>query len=139
MVRKPSSAETVADAAGIAGAAAFPAVGGGPDPDGRGPARPVTSRAVSSRTGTPATPSDGAPLEGSGRPRRLLGAAGAGLGALFAAALFPGLVDLDHGLPHRPARAEAAPMAAVSSAPGLYFHGPGGEFLDFAPAGQRRS
>ena len=52
-----------------------------------------------------------------------------------AAALFPGLVD--HGLPHRPARAEAAPMAAVSSAPGLYFHGPGGEFLDFAPAGQR--
>ena len=63
-------------------------------------------------------------------------AAGAGLGALFAAALFPGLVD--HGLPHRPARGEAAPMAAVSSAPGLYFHGPGGEFLDFAPAGQHR-
>ena len=60
-------------------------------------------------------------------------AAGAGLGALFAAALFPGLVD--HGLPHRPARAEAAPMAAAA-APGLYFHGPGGEFLDFAPAGQ---
>ena len=66
-----------------------------------------------------------------GRPRRRLGAAVAGLGALFVAALFPGLFD--HGLPHRPARAEAAPMAA---APGLYFHGPGGEFLDFAPAGQ---
>ena len=60
-------------------------------------------------------------------------AAVAGLGALFAAALFPGLFD--HGLPHRPARAEAAPMAAAA-APGLYFHGPGGEFLDFAPAGQ---
>ena len=65
-------------------------------------------------------------------------AAGAGLGALFAAALFPGLFD--HGLPHRPARTEAAPMAAAASpAPGLYFHGPGGDLLDFAPAGQRRS
>ena len=137
MVRKPSSAETVVDAAGIAGAAAaYPAVGGGPDPDGRGPARPVSSKAVSSRTGTPAMPSADPTLRRSGRPRRLLGAAVAGLGALFVAALFPGLFD--HGLPHRPARAEAAPMAAVSSAPGLYFHGPGGEFLDFAPAGQRR-
>ncbi len=29
-------------------------------------------------------------------------------------------------------------MAAGSSAPDLYFHGPGGEFLDFAPAGQHR-
>ena len=58
------------------------------------------------------------------------------LGALCAA-LFP--VLFDHELPHRPARAEAAAaMAAVSSAPSLYFHGPGGEFLDFAPAGQRR-
>jgi hypothetical protein len=84
----------------------------------------------------PAMPSDDAALERSGRPRRLLGAAVAALGVLFAAAL-PGLFD--HGLPHRPARAEAAaPMAAVSSAPSLYFHGSGGEFLDFAPAGQRR-
>ena len=63
-------------------------------------------------------------------------AAGAGLGALFAAALFPGLVD--HRPPHRPARTEAVPMAAASSAPGLYFHGPEGELLDFAPAGPRR-
>ena len=63
-------------------------------------------------------------------------AAGAGLGTLFAAALFPGLVD--HGPPHRPARMEAAPMAAAASAPGLYFHGPEGELLDFAPAGPRR-
>ncbi len=76
-----------------------------------------------------------AALEQSSRPR-LLDAAVAGLGALFAVALFPGL--LGHGLPHRPARAEAAPMAAVSSAPSLYFHGPAGELLDFAPAGQRR-
>ena len=54
-----------------------------------------------------------------------------------AAALFPGLVD--HGPPHRPARTEAAPMAAAASpAPGLYFHGPGGDLLDFAPAGQHR-
>jgi hypothetical protein len=66
----------------------------------------------------------------------LAGAAGAGLGALFAAALFPGLVD--HAPPHWPARMEAAPMAAASSAPGLYFHGPEGELLDFAPAGRRR-
>jgi len=58
-------------------------------------------------------------------------AAGAGLGALFATALFPGLVD--HAPPHWPAR-----MAAASSAPGLYFHGPEGELLDFAPAGRRR-
>ena len=136
MVRKPSAAETVVDAAGIAGAAAATAVGGGPDLNSRGPARPVTSRAVGSRSGTPAMPSDGATLERNGRPRRLLGAAVAGLGALFAAALSPGLFD--HGLPHRPARAEAAPMAAVPSAPSLRFHGPGGEFLDFAPAGQRR-
>ncbi len=136
MVRKPSSAETVVDAAGIAGAAAYPAVGGGPDPDGRGPARPVSSRAVSSRTGTPATPSDGATLERRGRPRRLLGAAAAGLGALFAAALFLG--PSDHGPPHRPTRTEAAPMAAAAAPGLLYFHGPEGDLLDFAPAGPRR-
>jgi hypothetical protein len=134
MVRKPLSAQTVVDAAETAGAAAYLAVGGGPDLNSRGPARPVSSRAVSPCTGTPAMPSDDAPLERSGRPRRLLGVAVAALGALFAAALFS--VLFDHGLPHRPARAEAAaPIAAVSSAPSLYFHGPGGEFLDFAPAG----
>ncbi len=67
--------------------------------------------------------------------RRILApAAVAGLGALFAAALFPG--PPGHWPPHGPARAEA--VAAGSSAPGLCFHGPGGEFLDFAPAGQRR-
>ena len=73
----------------------------------------------------------------SGRPRRLLDAALAGLGAVFAAALFLGLFD--HGLPPKPSQAEAAPLvAAVSSAPRLYFHGAGGEILGFAPAGQRR-
>ena len=80
-------------------------------------------------------PSHDAALEQSGhRPRRLLGAATGGLGALFAAALFLGLFD--HGLPPKPARAEAAPMAAPL-VPGLCFHGPGGELLDLAPAGQR--
>jgi hypothetical protein len=136
MVRESSSAETVVDAAEIAGAAAHPAVEASPDLKSRGPARPVTSRAVVPCTGAPAMPSGGATLERSGRPRRLLDAAVAGLGALFTAALFLGLSG--HGLPHRPARAEAPPMAAVPSAPSLYFHGAGGEFLDFAPAGQRR-
>ena len=59
----------------------------------------------------------------------------AGLGALFAAALFLGLFD--HGLPPKPARAEASVLTAAPSAPGLCFHGPGGELLGFAPAGQR--
>ena len=81
-------------------------------------------------------PSDDAILAQSGRPRRRLGAAVAGLGALLVVAPFLGLFG--HGLPHKPAWAEAPPMAAVSSAPGLCFHGPGGELLDFAPAGQRR-
>ena len=75
-------------------------------------------------------PSHDAALEQSSRPRRLLDATVAGLGALFAA-LFLGLFD--HGLPPKPARAEAA---SAPSAPGLCFHGPGGELLDFAPAGQ---
>jgi hypothetical protein len=136
MVPKPSSAGTVVDAAKIAGAAGHLAVESGPYPDSRGPARPVTSRAVVPCTGAPAMPSGGATLERSGRPRRLLDAAVAGLGALSAAVLFLGLSG--HGLPHGPARAEAAPMAAAASAPGLYFHGTGGELLDFAPAGQRR-
>ena len=82
-------------------------------------------------------PSHDAAPERSGRcPRRRLDAFVAGLGALFAAALFLGLFD--HGLPPKPARAEAAvTMAAAPSAPGVCFHGPGGELLDFAPAGQR--
>ena len=62
---------------------------------------------------------------------RLLHAIPAGLGGLLAAALFVGLFD--GGLP-KPARAEAAAPVAVTS---LCFHGPGGELLDFAPAGQR--
>ncbi len=72
---------------------------------------------------------------------RLLDATVAGLGALLAAALFLGV--LEGGLP-KPARAEAAAPVlsgggapARPSVPGLCFHGPGGEFLDFAPAGQR--
>ncbi len=84
-------------------------------------------------------PSHDAALEqSSSRPRRrLLDAAAAGLGALFAAALFLGLFD--GGLPPRPARAEAAAaVAAAPSGPGLCFHGPGGEFLDLAPARQHR-
>ena len=79
-------------------------------------------------------PSHDAALEQSSRPRRRLDAAVAGLGALFAAALFLGLFD--HGLPPTPARA-APVVAAPPSAPGLCFHGPGSELLDFAPAGQR--
>ena len=80
-------------------------------------------------------PSHHAALEQSGlRPRRLLDAAVSGLGLLFAAALFLGLFD--HGLPPRPTRAEALVLVAPSGA-GLCFHGPGGELLDLAPAGQR--
>jgi len=60
MVRKSSSAETVVDAAEIAGAAAHLAVEAGPDLNSRVPARPVTSRAVGSCTGTPTMPSDDA-------------------------------------------------------------------------------
>jgi hypothetical protein len=81
--------------------------------------------------GTPTMCSDDAALERSGRPR-FLDAAVAGLGVLFAAALFLGLFD--HGLPPKPARAVAAPVAAAPSAPVLCFDGPGGELLDFAPA-----
>ena len=80
-------------------------------------------------------PSHDAHFEQSSRPRRLLDAAVAGLGALFAAALFLGLFD--HGLPPKLTRAEASVLAAAPSAPGLCFHGPGGELLGFAPAGQR--
>ena len=81
---------------------------------------------------TPTTPSENAAPRRSGRPR-LLEATAVGLGAIFATALFLGLFD--HGLPPKPARA-AAPVA-MPPASGLCFHGPGGELIDFAPAGQR--
>ncbi len=58
----------------------------------------------------------------------------AGLAGVLAAALFLGASD--GGLP-RPVHAEVARVAAAApSAPGLCFHGAGGELLDFAPAGQ---
>ena len=82
---------------------------------------------------TPTTPNEGETLGRSGRPR-LLEAVAVGFGALFAAALFLGLFD--HGLPPKPKRAAAA-QVAMPSASGLCFHGPGGELIDFAPAGQR--
>ncbi len=82
-------------------------------------------------------PSHDTALEQSSRPRWcFLDAAVAGLGGLLAAALFLGLFD--GGLPPGPARAGAAPvLTGAPSTPGLCFHGPGGELLDFAPAGQR--
>jgi hypothetical protein len=91
--------------------------------------------------GTPTMRSDDVALERSSGPC-LLDAVAAGLGALLAAALFSGLFD--GGLPPKPARAEAAAPAVLPaggaparpSSPRLCFHGPGGEFLDFAPAGQ---
>ena len=58
----------------------------------------------------------------------------AGLAGVIAAALFLGVFD--GGLP-RPVHAEVAALtAAAPSASGLCFNGPGGELLDFAPAGQ---
>ena len=79
----------------------------------------------------PAMPSDETALE----PRSalwLLYAPVAALGGVLAAALFLGVFD--GGLP-RPVHAEVA-LAAAPSASGLCFNGPGGELLDFAPAGQ---
>jgi hypothetical protein len=56
------------------------------------------------------------------------------LGGLLAATLFLGVSD--RGLP-KPASAEVAALAASPSGPGVWcFHGPGGELLDFAPAGR---
>ena len=57
----------------------------------------------------------------------------AGLAGVLSAALFLGAFD--GGLP-RPVHTEVA-LAAAAPAPGLCFHGPEGELLDFAPAGQR--
>ncbi len=59
----------------------------------------------------------------------------AGLAGVLAAALFLGAFD--GGLP-RPLHAEAALVAAAAAppAPGLCFHGAGGELLDFAPVGR---
>ena len=57
----------------------------------------------------------------------------AGLAGVLVAALFLGVFD---GRLPRPVHAEVALAAAAPSAPGLCFHGPGGELLDFAPAGQ---
>ncbi len=56
----------------------------------------------------------------------------AGIAGVLAAALFLGVFD--GGLP-RPVHAEVT-LAAAPSAPGLCFHGAGGELLDFAPAGR---
>ena len=80
----------------------------------------------------PAMPSDNAALE-PGSASWLLYALVAGLGGVLAAALFLGVFD--GGLP-RPVHAEAA-VAAMPSAPGLCFDGPGGEFLYDRPVGQR--
>ena len=85
--------------------------------------------------------SNDAAFEPSNGPR-LLSALVAGLGGLLAAALLSGLFD--GGLP-KPARADvAAPALSAANglaerlpAPGLCFHGPGGELLDFAPTGGR--
>ncbi len=77
--------------------------------------------------------SNDAALEHSGAPR-FLRTLVAGLAGVLAAALFLGVFD--GGLP-RPVRAEAARVAAAPSVPGLCFNGPGGEFLDVAPVGQR--
>ncbi len=69
---------------------------------------------------------------------RLLSTLAAGLAGALAAALFLGVYDGGLALPARAevARAEVAPAAAAPSAPGLCFTGPGGELLDFAPAGR---
>ncbi len=63
----------------------------------------------------------------------------AGLGALLAAALVSGAL---HGAGPMATRMEAAPVPAGGSGPArpsasrLCFHGPEGDLLDLAPAGQ---
>ena len=84
--------------------------------------------------------SDDVALEHSSGPRFCNGIV-AGLGGLLAAALFLGVFD--GGLP-KPARAEAAEAVVLAGGggparppiPRLCFHGPGGELLDIASAGQ---
>lgn len=75
-------------------------------------------------------PSDDAAFEPSGASW-LLHALAAGLGGVLAAALLLGVPG--GGLP-RPVHAEAE---AAPSAPNLCFNGPGSEFLNAAPVGQR--
>ena len=82
--------------------------------------------------GTPAMLSHDTASERGGRASRFLHTLAAGLAGVLAAALFLGAFD--GGLP-RPVHAEV-PAAAVPRAPGLCFHGAGGELLDFTPAGQ---
>ncbi len=77
--------------------------------------------------------SDDTASERSGRASRFLHTLVAGLAGVLGAALFLGVFD--GGLP-RPVRAEVT-LTAAPSAPGLCFHGPAGELLDFAPAGRR--
>ena len=84
--------------------------------------------------------SNDATLEDGGSHPRHLGAVAAGLGPFLAAALVLGAL---YGAPPMPTPVEAATPAltggsglARPSAPRLCFHGPGGEFLDLAPAGQ---
>ena len=76
-------------------------------------------------------PSDDTAPESRSVPWRLQ-ALVAGLGGGLAAMLLLGVFD--GGLP-RPVHAEGALPAALP-APSLCFRGPGGELLDFAPAGQ---
>ena len=63
---------------------------------------------------------------------RHLSAIVAGFAGVLAAALFLGVFD--GGLP-RPVHAEVA-LAATAAPPALCFNGPGGELLNFAPAGR---
>ena len=85
-------------------------------------------------------PSNDAAFKRSGAPR-LLGATVAWFGALLTAALVSGLFD--GGLPEHTWAEAAAPVALAAgggpagpSMQGMCFDGPGGELLDFAPAGQ---
>ena len=81
-------------------------------------------------TGKPAMPSDDAALEPSS-VSWLLHALAAGFGGVLATALLLGVFG--GGMP-RPVHAEAE---AAPSAPNLCFNGPGSEFLNVAPVGQR--
>ncbi len=58
----------------------------------------------------------------------------AGFAGVLAAALFLGVFD--GGLPRHVHAEVALAAAAAPPAPGVCFNGPGGELLDFAPAGR---